>query len=123
MKIEKINVLCKYSMRVEDDKFIITGEGLFSKNDAEDYLQLFQKTVKSVDSSNLILIIDNSQFRMSFPDTKLFYEKVWDVYISSDFKDKYIVMPENDIANIQIKKNAKNIFNYIKVISDINTKE
>ncbi|NFO33647.1 hypothetical protein FDB37_08440 [Clostridium botulinum] len=123
MKIEKINVLCKYSMRVEDDKFIITGEGLFSKNDAEDYLQLFQKTVKSVDSSNLILIIDNSQFRMSFHDTKLFYEKVCDVYISSDFKDKYIVMPENDIANIQIKKNAKKIFNYIKVISDINTIE
>ncbi|NFN16604.1 hypothetical protein FDB56_17345 [Clostridium botulinum] len=120
MKIEKINVLCKYSMRVEDDKFIITGEGLFSKNDAEDYLQLFQKTIKSVDSSNLILIIDNSQFRMGFPDTKLFYEKVCDVYISSDFKDKYIVMPENDIANIQIKKNANKIFNYIKVISDIN---
>ncbi|WP_061301997.1 hypothetical protein [Clostridium botulinum] len=120
MKIEKINVLCKYSMRVEDDKFIITGEGLFSKNDAEDYLQLFQKTIKSVDSSNLILIIDNSQFRMSFPYTKLFYEKVCDVYISSDFKDKYIVMPENDIANIQIKKNANKIFNYIKVISDIN---
>ncbi|NFN04747.1 hypothetical protein FDB50_08305 [Clostridium botulinum] len=120
MKIEKINVLCKYSMRVEDDKFIITGEGLFSKNDAEDYLQLFQKTIKSVDSSNLILIIDNSQFMMSFPDTKLFYEKVCDVYISSDFKDKYIVMPENDIANIQIKKNANKIFNYIKVISDIN---
>ncbi|NFO28416.1 hypothetical protein FDB35_16155 [Clostridium botulinum] len=119
MKIEKINVLCKYSMRVEDDKFIITGEGLFSKNDAEDYLQLFQKTIKSVDSSNLILIIDNSQFRMSFPDTKLFYEKVCDVYISSDFKDKYIVMPENDITNIQIKKNANKIFNYIKVISDI----
>ncbi|NFL61656.1 hypothetical protein FDB60_05040, partial [Clostridium botulinum] len=49
----------------------------------------------SVDSSNLILIIDNSQFRMSFPDTKLFYEKVCDVYISSDFKDKLLYREEN----------------------------
>ncbi|AIY78906.1 hypothetical protein U728_2194 [Clostridium botulinum 202F] len=57
---------------------------------------------------------------MSFPDTKLFYEKVCNAYINSNFKDKYIVMPENDIANIQIKKNANKIFNYIKVISDIN---
>ncbi|MBY6801964.1 hypothetical protein FDC58_18310 [Clostridium botulinum] len=120
MKIEKINLLCKYSMRVEDDKFIIKGDGLFSKNDAEGYLELFQKTIKSIDSNNLILIIDNSQFRMSFPDTKLFYEKVCNAYINSNFKDKYIVMPENDIANIQIKKNANKIFNYIKVISDIN---
>ncbi|KFX59723.1 hypothetical protein HYH39_09525 [Clostridium botulinum] len=120
MKIEKINLLCKYSMRVEDDKFIIKGDVLFSKNDAEGYLELFQKTIKSIDSNNLILIIDNSQFRMSFPDTKLFYEKVCNAYINSNFKDKYIVMPENDIANIQIKKNANKIFNYIKVISDIN---
>ncbi|MDR5588478.1 MULTISPECIES: hypothetical protein [Clostridium] len=120
MKLEKINLLCKYTMRVEDDKFIIKGEGLFSKSDAEEYLELFKKTIKSMDISNLILVIDNREFRMSFPDTKLFYEKVCNAYISCDFKDKYIVMPENDIANIQIKKNANKVFDYMKVISDIN---
>lgn len=119
MKIEKINVLCKYSMRIEADKFIITGDGLFSKNDAEDYLELFQNTIKKENVENLKLVIDNSKFRMSFPDAKLFYEKVCNAYINSNFKEKYIVMPENDIAKIQIEKNANKIFEYIKVVSDI----
>ncbi|AOR24609.1 hypothetical protein [Clostridium taeniosporum] len=123
MKIEKINVLCKYSINIEKNKFIIKGDGLFSKEDAEDYIKIFQNAIKTTDVKDLILIIDNGQFRMSFPDTKSFYENVCNAYINAEFKEKYIIMPENDIAKIQIRKNADRIFDYIKVISDINVIE
>ncbi|GAA0077190.1 hypothetical protein UT300005_15680 [Clostridium sp. CTA-5] len=119
IKIQRKSVLSKYSMRVEEDKLIVKGEGISSKKDMQSYMNDFMQIINSMDTSNLTLIIDNKDFNMSFPDTKVFYDKISEAYINTNFKEKYIIMPESEIANIQIKKNGDKIFDTIKVISDL----
>ncbi|MBW6410230.1 hypothetical protein KYD98_08995 [Clostridium sp. YB-6] len=119
MKIQRKSVLSKYSMSVEENKLIVKGEGISSKKDMQSYMNDFMQVINSMDTSNLTLIIDNKYFNMSFPDAKLFYDKISEVYINTNFKEKYIIMPESEIANIQIKKNGDKIFDTIKVISDL----
>ncbi|WP_308462450.1 hypothetical protein [Clostridium weizhouense] len=119
IKIQRKSVLSKYSMSVEENKLIVKGEGISSKKDMQSYMNDFMQVINSMDTSNLTLIIDNKYFNMSFPDAKLFYDKISEVYINTNFKEKYIIMPESEIANIQIKKNGDKIFDTIKVISDL----
>ena len=119
MKIEKKNNMCNYSMEVMGNKAILSSRGMFSKEDAETYISDFIDFTKSNNTSSLILVIENAELKTSFPDVKPFYDKMSELYIKSNFKKKYMLMPASAIAGMQIKKLDEKFFNEIKVISSI----
>ncbi|MBW6410231.1 hypothetical protein [Clostridium weizhouense] len=119
MKIDKKNKMSNYTMEVIGNKAILHSEGMFSKEDAENYMSDFITFTKSNNTSGLILVIENSNLKTSFPDVKPFYDKMSELYIKSNFKSKYMLMPESAIAGMQIKKIDQEFFNKIKIISNI----
>ncbi|NFA44619.1 hypothetical protein EXM65_19235 [Clostridium botulinum] len=119
MKIEKKNTMCSYTMDVIGNKAILSSKGMFSKEDAENYISDFITFTKSNNTSSLILVIENAELKTSFPDVKPFYDKMSDLYINSNFKKKYMLMPASAIAGMQIKKLDEKFFSEIKVISSI----
>ncbi|GAA0077189.1 hypothetical protein UT300005_15670 [Clostridium sp. CTA-5] len=119
MKIEKKNKMSNYTMEVVGNKAILHCQGMFSKEDAENYMDDFITFTTSNNISGLILVIENSELKTSFPDVKPFYDKMSELYLKSNFKSKYMLMPESAIAGMQIKKLDQEFFNKIKVISNI----
>ncbi|AOR24608.1 hypothetical protein [Clostridium taeniosporum] len=120
MKIQKKNNMSNYSMEVIGNKAILSSKGMFSKEDAENYIKDFVTFTRSNNTSSLILVIENAELKTSFPDVKPFYEKMSELYINSNFKKKYMLMPESAIAGMQIKKLDEKFFKEIKMISNIN---
>ncbi|NFI96142.1 hypothetical protein FC961_17565 [Clostridium botulinum] len=119
MRIEKKNTMSNYSMEIVGNKAILSSKGMFSKEDAENYINDFVTFTKSNSTSSLILVIENGELKTSFPDVKPFYDKMSDLYINSNYKKKYMLMPASAIAGMQIKKLDQKFFNEIKVISSI----
>ncbi|GAA0077191.1 hypothetical protein UT300005_15690 [Clostridium sp. CTA-5] len=119
-KLVKKNKLSNYSIELIDDKLLLKAEGMFSKKDAEICINDTINIFKDINTSELILVIDNTSLKMGFPDTKRLYDALANIYVKTKFKRKYILMPENDIAGVQIKKSNNRFFNEVKIISNIN---
>ncbi|WP_308462449.1 hypothetical protein [Clostridium weizhouense] len=119
-KLVKKNKLSNYSIELIDDKLLLKAEGMFSKEDAETCINDTINIFKELNTSEFILVIDNIGLKMGFPDTKKLYDVLANIYLETKFKRKYILMPKNDIAGVQIKKSNNRFFNEVKIISNIN---
>lgn len=94
--------------------FSVYGKGLFSADECKNLINDFRSKAKTFTSKDFALIVDGRDISTNTPDVAPFLEEMSKMYLETQFKERYFVVPKSTLANMQIKRLAKDDF-YSKV--------
>jgi len=83
---------------------VVTVEGFFTEQEAISYLADYQSTVSKVTPATFSLILDGKKQAVVAQGLKENLQQAVDLYLSSGFKNVYVIPPESAIASSQFKR-------------------
>ncbi|GAB6087877.1 hypothetical protein [Alkaliphilus crotonatoxidans] len=102
----------KYEFQLDHGKklMLIKSGGMFSLDDAKNFMAEYKKQVGQIDVKNYSLIIDAKDIKVNGPEIVPLLEEMIQLYASTPFKKRFSVIFESSIAQSQVKRVGKDNF-------------
>lgn len=99
----------KYDFKVDSSKkvFTIVGGGMFSLEDAQNFMAEYRANVAKINPQDYVLIVDAKDVKVNSPEVIPLLEEMIGLYASTPFKKKFSVVIESSIAQNQVKRVGK----------------
>jgi len=99
----------KYDFKVDSSKkiFLINGGGMFSLDDAKNFMAEYRLNVAKIDPKEYNLIVDAKDIKVNSPEIIPLLEEMIGLYTATPFKKKFSVIIESTIAQSQVKRVGK----------------
>ena len=99
-----------YNFEVNPAKktFLITTSGMFKKEEAIEFIEEFEKKIKTLDPKQYTLIINAKEQKPSSPDVLPLQEKAIGLYLNTPFAKRFSIEFDSIITMQQIKRVGKN---------------
>jgi len=98
--------------KIEDDStkkvLKVTTAGMFKKDEAINFINEFEKKIKTIDTKQYTLIIDAKEQKPSSTDVIPLQEKAIKLYVDTPFAKRYSIVMDSIITTQQIKRLGKN---------------
>ncbi|MDV4152536.1 hypothetical protein R0131_17040 [Clostridium sp. AL.422] len=121
MKIERKGELSSYSMEEKGNFFVVSGKGLFKAEDAKNYIKDFKDITRQLPTRTMELVINTFELKTSFQDVNELIGEMTELYRSTPFLKKHMVMPVAKTALMQIKRQDPTGFlDTLNFVSDLN---
>lgn len=112
-----------YIIDVKKDKklFMVTAEGIFTKNEGENLLKELQDSVKSITPSQYCLVLDVVNIMPAPQDSLEIMAKVNEFYMITPFGERFCIASKSLIANYQINRvtNAKEAMKFVESFEEV----
>jgi hypothetical protein len=95
-----------FTMEADDAKktFLLYADGFFKVPDAEAFIAEYNRQIAKFNPKEYALIVDVRKLMPGGPDVTPYMEKVIKMYVTTPFKRRFMVVMENVITNIQVKR-------------------
>lgn len=100
------------NIEVNKEKSVIyvVCKGMIARPEALEILQKLKDTFGSLNTASYNLIIDSKEVKTTPADAVDVLQSVMEIYIVTKFKNKFFVVPESAITNMQNKRADSNNF-------------
>ena len=95
----------EYTMEVKGNFLILTSGGMFSVEDAKAYMADYRYVVNTHRVSEMGLVINTPELKTSGKEVNELIGEMACLYRDTNFKNKFMVMPDSAVARMQLKRN------------------
>lgn len=95
-----------YEIKIdENDKiFSVKMSGFMTESESRSYIEEFKRTVKGIIPSNYAMLVDIRDLHTTSQSLLGLMKEAQDLAAGTPFRARYSIMPENVIANLQVKR-------------------
>ena len=98
-----------YKIDLKEKTLLITMGGFFTPDEAKSFIDDYEKTVSSMDTKGISLILDGSELKASTQDMLPMLQQCMEMYMRDNFKKVIVLDFDSSVTNSQITRVAKSI--------------
>lgn len=111
----------KYEFKVNQAEkiLLIESRGMFSLEDAKNFMDEYKKTITKINPGDYVLIIDSKDIKTANQEVIPLLEDMIKLYVTTPFKKRITIVMDSAVALSQVKRVGKDDFtnNFIFVNS------